>query len=192
MQAPGFARFARRKRPAPECATLEDIIESFQLGDLIVCTPHGVGKIVGVEEKGSAGSCFILLFGNGLKVFLPVNSADKMIRRLASKDEAERDLEILRSSDHAPIASRKPREVREERTRILRSGSRTERATALRALYATGTPPTDANASAIRAFEDLVLEEIALVLNIPRTDLDNEMRERYPALAKRKKSAAAR
>jgi RNA polymerase-interacting CarD/CdnL/TRCF family regulator len=160
---------------------------SFQPGDLIVCSPHGVGKILAVEEKGSAGNCFILSFGSQLRVFLPIGSADRMMRRLASKEEAERDLELLRG-ECGPLAPKKPREVRQEQDRVLRSGSRDERTRALRSLYATGSRTSDSNTRAIQALEDLVLAEIAAVLNIPRTDLDNEMRERYPLTAKSKKS----
>ena len=78
-----------------------------------------------------------------------------------------------------------PREKREQKTRILWSGTRTEVTEILRGLYASKAPVSEADALIIRTFEDVVLEELALVLNVPRLDLENEMRERYPIFKKK-------
>lgn len=176
-----------RYRRVSQRDVLESSIEtSFQPGDRIVCSPHGIGTIASIEDKASAGQCFILFFGNQLKVFLPVAQAGRMMRKLASPQEAERDLETLRGVCPDP-APGNAREVRQERQRILHHGSPTERATALRLLYAGATPASDAVAVLIHALEDLVLAEIAMVLDIPRGDLEGEMRTRYPKLIKPRK-----
>jgi RNA polymerase-interacting CarD/CdnL/TRCF family regulator len=151
----------------------------------VVCSPHGVGKIVGTESKTGC-ECLAITFASGLRAFIPVDNAARMLKPLASHDEARTDLEILRGA-HSQIDRRNHREVREERERILKNGTSAERATVLRGLYAAKAPISDSNASAIRAFEDSVLEEISIVLGIPRSDLEGEMRERYPVFAKRKR-----
>lgn len=107
-----------------------------------------------------------------------------MIRKLASREEAERDLQTLRG-ECPPAAGGKPREVRQERERILRTGTRSERAACLRVMYGGSTPASDSALAAICAFEDLVLEEIALALEIPRSELEGEMRSRYPTSIKK-------
>ena len=144
-----------------------------------------MGKIVGTESKGPTGcDCWAIAFPSGLRAFIPVDSATTMLRPLISRSEAEGDLAILRG-ECTVTDNRHSREIREERERILRAGSSNERARILRTLYAARQPISDSNATAIRAFEDVVLEEISLVIGIERSELENEMRERYPVSTKK-------
>ncbi len=160
---------------------------AFKLGDHVVCRPHGVGEITGTEVKGGC-ECFAISFGSGLRAFIPVDGASRMLKPLATRDEALSDLEILRGACTI-VENKKPRESREERARILKSGSRSERAAVLRGLYGSKPPISESSASAVRAFEDSVLGEISIVLGVSRLDLETEMRERYPIFSKPKRRA---
>jgi RNA polymerase-interacting CarD/CdnL/TRCF family regulator len=151
----------------------------------VLFSPHGIGKITGTEAKGPTSCpCFAISFASGLRAFVPLDQAMTVLKPLATPTQAEGDLAILRGSC-AFVEGRNQREIREERAGILRNGSSMERATILRRLYASKQPMSDANASAIREFEDSVLEEISIVLGIARRDLEREMRERYPLSTKK-------
>jgi hypothetical protein len=110
-----------------------------------------------------------------------------MLKPLATPAQAGGNLAVLRG-ECAVVEERNHREVREERLAVLRNGSSLERATVLRRLYASKQPISEANASAIRTFEDSVLEEISIVLGIDRSDLEREMRERYPLSNKKSRA----
>lgn len=150
----------------------------------MVYPPHGVGKIVGQENKGSGGDCFAISFPSGMRAFVPVQSAAKVLRHTMTQQEAEAHLATLRG-DNVTLPAMAPREKREHRTRVLRTGTCSEVIEILRGLYASKAPVSDADALTIRNFEDVVLEELALVLHVPRIDLENEMRERYPIFKKK-------
>jgi RNA polymerase-interacting CarD/CdnL/TRCF family regulator len=158
---------------------------SFKHGDHVLFSPHGIGKIVGTEEKGpTALPCYAISFASGLRAFVPIDQATTMLKPLATRSQAEDDLAILRGACAGTEAGNQ-REIREERAGVLRNGTSMERATVLRRLYASKQPLSDANASAIRAFEDSVLEELSIVLGLERRNLEREMRERYPLSTKK-------
>lgn len=160
----------------------------FKEGDHVVYRPYGVARIIArVVKESTAGSseCFALDLPSGVRAFIPVERATTMLRPLSSKQEAESDLEVLRS-EGVEADTRLYRARQEERERILRTGSREEITTLLRRLYAKKTPASDADARAIRALEDLVLSEIAVVLGVGRDELEMEMRNRYPVLREKK------
>ena len=140
--------------------------------------------------KGPAGDqrlCLVVSFPSGMRAFIPADNADSSLRPLSSKEEALADLEILRSTGVEPD-DRIHRTRQDERAKTMRSGSRVEITQLLRRLYAAKAPVSGADGVAIRALEDLVLEEISLVLGIPRAELENEMRDRYPVFPVKKRA----
>jgi RNA polymerase-interacting CarD/CdnL/TRCF family regulator len=166
--------------------------QPFKEGDNVVYRAHGIGKILGTETKGSDAQkivCFVIAFPSGMKAFVPVDAASRTLRHLSSKAEAESDLAILRQEGVEPD-SRVHRVKVLEREKVMKTGTREEIALLLRRLYAGKVPVSAGDSVAIRALEDLVLEEISLVLGIPRIQLENEMRERYGSFAEKKPAQA--
>ena len=70
----------------------------------------------------------------------------------------------------------------------MREGTRVEIAQLLRQLYAGKGPASSADGSAIRTLEDIILGEISIVLDIPRSALESEMRERHTVFSGKKRS----
>ena len=68
-----------------------------------------------------------------------------MLKPLPTRAEASSDLEVLRGA-WTIVETKKPRETREERARILKSGSRSERTAVLRGLYASKPPISESSA----------------------------------------------
>lgn len=163
---------------------------SFANGESVVYRAHGIGQILGTEQKGSNGQelmCFVVKLTSGMRAYIPVDNAATTLRRLCSRSEAESGLEALRAGAVEPDA-RRHREKIEGRERTMRLGTRADLTQLLRQLYAAKAPVSGADGLAIRTLEDIVLEEISLVLGIPRAGLEIEMRERYPVFSEKKRA----
>jgi RNA polymerase-interacting CarD/CdnL/TRCF family regulator len=156
---------------------------AFKQGDHVVYRPHGVAKIVGTVQKGAPNDtceCFALDLPSGVRAFIPTDKAGSMLRPLVTRAEATHDLEVLREDGIKPEPGF--HKARQERDRIIKSGTRDEIVALLRRLYAKKAPASDAEARVIRAIEDVVLSEIAIVLEVERGVLEAEMRQRYPVI----------
>lgn len=187
-----FESPSERRQNAPARSRREVCIEaSYKQGDHVIYLRCAVAKIAGREMMEAASEkceCLTLDLPSGAKVFVPLRSAETMLRPLASRAEAETDLEILRQ-EGVEADNRAQRQRQEDQDRILRSGTRIEVASLLRRLYAKKTPATETQMKAIRTIEGLVLDEIALVLGLSRGDLEAEMRQRHPVFSHRRTHA---
>jgi CarD family transcriptional regulator, regulator of rRNA transcription len=78
------------------------------IGEAVVYAPHGVGRIVGREDRVVAGAPrpFVVVdLAEGLTVSLPLDLAEVQLRPLASEADLRRVQETLRQS---AVASDKP------------------------------------------------------------------------------------
>jgi RNA polymerase-interacting CarD/CdnL/TRCF family regulator len=114
--------------------------------------------------------------------FIPIATADAMMRPLVSRDTALERLKILRRERVQPGAELEMSSRRMQR--VLREGSPAEHAEFLRQLYAL-PETTFRQQKAILTFEDLAIAEIAEVLGEKEDALTSEMRRRYPGFGKR-------
>ena len=111
----------------------------FKVGDLSVHPKHGVGEIVGVEEKDLGGTkteFYVMnILGSGLKVMVPLSAADRVgLRPVMQQDEACSIFDILKTP--AVAVSEQPWNRRfRAYTNMLQSGLPSEIAKVLRDMY---------------------------------------------------------
>jgi CarD family transcriptional regulator len=111
----------------------------FKVGEMSVHPKHGVGEVVAIEQKdldGKASAVYVLrLLANGLKVFVPTASAERVgLRPVMQKGEAQQIFEILRTPEVAVDVQPWNRRIRAY-TEMLKSGLPTEIAKVLRDMY---------------------------------------------------------
>jgi RNA polymerase-interacting CarD/CdnL/TRCF family regulator len=176
-------------------------VAALREGDPVVFRGIGVGRVVGHDLRpsritGEPELHVAMELSHGRKAWLPHGTAGERLRLPVTRAEAEELLAALRAADVAADA-RPWAERSAEFDAVAQHGTAPEQAALLRRLYAdTGELPYD-EMRAILVMEDPLLDEISLVLAIPRETLVAELRERYPAFAAsadatRKRSAGGR
>lgn len=70
----------------------------FKVGDYVVCPGHGVGQVLGAENKDKNSYYSIKLISSGMKMMIPVDSKDG-IRELVSENEVNDVFRLL--EDHS-------------------------------------------------------------------------------------------
>ncbi len=93
----------------------------YQVGDKVVYPVHGAGVVEAIEQRevgGRSRDYYILsLPFNGLKVAVPLEEAERLgLRRLMSRGEADRVMQILEGVAHSSFA---PPEKWNHRFRLL-------------------------------------------------------------------------
>jgi CarD family transcriptional regulator len=72
----------------------------YSVGDKVVCASHGAGSIVGIERKEVFGSLrdyiTLQIRHNCLTVMIPVENAERRLRRVVSADAIDGVFEVLR------------------------------------------------------------------------------------------------
>ena len=110
---------------------------SFKVGDKTVHRAHGVGEITSIEEKrikGQAQSFYVIhIVESGMKVMVPTESADGLLRPIISRSDAKIVVETLKQDEVAVTAQPWNRRYREY-MEMLNSGSPVEVAKVLRDL----------------------------------------------------------
>ena len=108
---------------------------SFKVGDKTVHRAHGVGEITSIEEKrikGQVQSFYVIhIVESGMKVMVPVEGADGLLRPIISRQDAKRVVETLKRDEVAVTAQPWNRRYREY-MEMLNSGSPVEVAKVLR------------------------------------------------------------
>ena len=156
------------------------------VGDRVFIRSVGLGDVTGHAGRSADGQpCnggppyFYVVQGATQQVFAPIETADNLLRLLFDEAQAHRSLAILRVAHASP-----PDDALAEARRIMSDGSPDEHARFLRQLYAL-PEVTHRDGMMILTFEDMVLNEIAEVTGLDLDELTNEMRERYPAMARK-------
>lgn len=111
---------------------------NFKIGDKAVHPKHGVAELQQIESRDIAGKTanfYILkVLDTGMKLMVPTDGADRVgLRTVISKKDAEKVLQILKSTDVAVTAQPWNRRHREY-TEMLTSGSPFQVAKVLRDL----------------------------------------------------------
>ena len=113
--------------------------KSLRIGDEVVYAAHGVGRVVGREQKrvgGTVRDCIVVDLATGLRVTLSLEEASERLRRVAGKKELEDVRKTLTAAsserddrwaarikeNQAKLASGRPTELAE----LVRDGSRFE------------------------------------------------------------------
>jgi len=114
-------------------------MDTFKVGDKAVYPAHGVGEVMGIENRDIAGkkkSFYILkLLDSGMKLMIPTDGAERAgLRTVISKKDADKVLQILKSDEIAVESQPWNRRYREY-MEMLKSGSPFEVAKVLRDLY---------------------------------------------------------
>ncbi len=80
------------------------VVTTFKKGDHVVYPGHGVGKIVGIEEKKVMDTTLVFymisILDTGMKIMVPQDKADSVgLRHLISKSDANKVMDILRQKN---------------------------------------------------------------------------------------------
>jgi CarD family transcriptional regulator, regulator of rRNA transcription len=111
----------------------------FKVGDKAVYASHGVGEVMGIENRDVAGekhSFYVLkILENGMKVMIPTATAKTAgLREVITKKEAAEVMDVLKSDEIAVDSQPWNRRYREYMD-MLKSGSPFQVAKVLRDLY---------------------------------------------------------
>lgn len=111
----------------------------FKSGEMAVHPAHGVGEMVGVEQRDLGGHpaqvYVIKIIDTGLKVMVPVDAAERVgLRPVMKKREADKIIDILRAPEVAVDVQPWNRRFRAY-TEMLKSGLPAEIAKVLRDMY---------------------------------------------------------
>lgn len=111
----------------------------FLLGDKAVHPSHGVGEVIGVEERelgGTKGIFYVLrILDNGMKVMVPTNAVMQVgLRHVMSDAEAEKVIDTMRLREVAVDVQPWSRRFRAY-TEMIKSGSPYEIAKVMRDMH---------------------------------------------------------
>jgi CarD family transcriptional regulator len=111
----------------------------FLLGDKAVHPSHGVGEVIGVEERelgGTKGIFYVLrILDNGMKVMVPTNAVIQVgLRHVMSEPEAEKVIDTMRLREVAVDVQPWSRRFRAY-TEMIKSGSPYEIAKVMRDMH---------------------------------------------------------
>ena len=111
----------------------------FLLGDKAVHPSHGVGEVIGVEERelgGTKGIFYVLrILDNGMKVMVPTNAVMQVgLRHVMSEPEAEKVIDTMRLREVAVDVQPWSRRFRAY-TEMIKSGSPYEIAKVMRDMH---------------------------------------------------------
>lgn len=111
----------------------------FEVNDFAVHPSHGLGRVIGIEERSFGGTLSIVyvldIIGSELKVMVPMAAVEMVgLRPVMSADEAEELFKILSNSETAVATQTWNRRFRAY-TEMLASGSPEEIAKVLRDMY---------------------------------------------------------
>lgn len=73
------------------------------VGDLVVYASHGIGRVESRDHRRGAGEMLVLVFENGLKVTLPLDRAQSVLRSLSGEPEME-EVQRTLGGDSSPAA----------------------------------------------------------------------------------------
>lgn len=158
-------------------------------GDTVFLASAGVVKVQGYAAQGphghpaplqpGAAPAFYVVANDEVTACVPLDQAERTLRPLVGRADAERMLQVLREPE--PPAPATPEPLLERGKRVVHSGTPLDHAWFLRELYGLPLPLSEPIAQGIQFYGALVLREIAEVTGTPRAELEREMRERYPA-----------
>ena len=159
----------------------------FKAGDKAVHPAHGVGEVVGIENRdvGGTQSLFYVLkiSGNGLKVMVPRDAAARVgLRPVMKKREAQEILEILRAPEVAVDLQPWNRRFRAY-TEMLKSGLPAEIAKVLRDMYRLKFDK-DLSFGERRLLDQargLLVQELALAKKVKPASIEGEIQEIFSA-----------
>ena len=151
----------------------------------------GVVKVQGYAAQGEHGRpaplqpgaapAFYVVANDEVTACVPLDQADRTLRPLVDRAEAEQMLQALRTPEPPAPSTAEP--LLERGKRVVHSGTPLDHAWFLRELYGLPLPLSEPIAQGLQFYGGLVLGEIAEVTGTARTELEREMRERYPAAA---------
>lgn len=178
----------RRGAPSPIVVPVAPIIpegpaEVFVVGDMAVHPQHGVGELASIELK-SFGDCYVIrIIDTGLKVMVPVATAQRVgLRRVMKKEEAQGILEILRAPEVAVDVQPWNRRFRAYQD-MLKSGLPSEIAKVLRDMYRLKFDK-DLSFGERRLLDQarsLLVQELALAKQVAPSSIDGEIQQIFCA-----------
>ena len=162
----------------------------FDRGQRLFLASAGVvtlSALAGRDGKGKPGPlregevpAFYVLHGLERVACVPIAEAEKTLRPLVTRSVAEQMLALLRDPVAPPAPSTRP--LLERGRDAVHQGSPLEQVTVLRELCQLPAPLSEALGSGLRFLRDLVLGEISEVLGRAKSELEEELRARFPAV----------
>ena len=159
-------------------------METFKVGDNAVHLSHGVGVVMGIEEREFSGGLkqkfYILeIQDNGApkKVFVPLKGSDKRLRPIIKNKEVEEVYKILRKKEPSEIDhqtwNRRYREYMEK----IHTGQVQEIAEVLRALYLLKLDKdlSFGERKLLDQAKTLLVKELSLAQNIAEDEIEKEL-----------------
>ena len=151
----------------------------YEIGEkVVVYGAPGVGVVEALTKKrinGKPKKCLQIRFPiTQGGAFLAIDLLADNMRPLASQAEAEHALKILRGTEVDESLKITP----DETSPVYEKGTLEHRARILRKMYAQPEKPYSLKVG-IYEFQGLVLEEIAVILDLPLNSLEQEMADCY-------------
>ncbi len=159
----------------------------FKSGEMAVHPAHGVGEMVGIEQRdlgGRPSQVYVLkIIDTGLKVMVPTDAADRVgLRPVMKKREAEKIIDILRAPEVAVDVQPWNRRFRAY-TEMLKSGLPAEIAKVLRDMYRLKFDK-DLSFGERRLLDQarsLLIQELALAKKVDRAIIEAQIQEIFSA-----------
>jgi CarD family transcriptional regulator len=155
----------------------------FKIGDKAVYAAHGVGEVMGIEDREVAGeqrAFYVLkILENGMKVMIPTATAKTAgLREVITKKEAAEGMGVLKSPEVAVDTQPWNRRYREYMD-MLKSGSPFQVAKVLRDLYRL-KGDKDLSFGERRLLDtarSLLIKELALARRVKEAVVEGEISE---------------
>ncbi len=159
----------------------------FLLGDKAVHPSHGVGEVIGVEERelgGTKGIFYVLrILDNGMKVMVPTNAVMQVgLRHVMSEPEAEKVIDTMRLREVAVDVQPWSRRFRAY-TEMIKSGSPYEIAKVMRDMHRLKFDK-DLSFGERRLLDQaksLLMKELALAKNVTEAAMEAEVMALFSA-----------
>lgn len=162
----------------------------FEKGDYIIYGNVGVCRVMGVTTMDIAGipkdRLYYILYPEGKsesKIFIPVDSQKLVVRRVMSKEEAEKLIDEIPEIETLDIINDKLRE--EKYKECIRSCDGRELIRIIKTIYARnkkrikqGKKATNVDESYRRLAEEKLYSELSLLLGIQKSNMENYITSR--------------
>lgn len=151
----------------------------FAIGDQVVHPQHGVGVVVGLEEKRftpNVNRIYYVISIPNTTLWVPVDISLSGLRKLSRKDELEQCRQVLQDTPQVLLAGK---ELRANLSARLKQGTLMAQCEVVRDLTAFGwqKPLYDTLADFQRAIMNVLCQEWSAVQGITQSDASAEINE---------------
>ncbi len=154
---------------------------SFKIGDKAVYPAHGVGEVMGIEQReimGTKQDVYVLrILDNGMRIMIPKNKVDSVgLREVIPKSKVKDVYKVLKEKTVAVKTQTWNRRYREYMERI-KTGSIFDIARVLRDLYLLKFDKdlSFGERKMLDTARNLLIKEISIAKNVKETEVEEEL-----------------